>query len=1055
MAGAEASGENMKAIDFVVRDSAGALQRGVVPADGAETAVSLTSGLEISFNLRQSDLGAQRREGDDLVVTLVDGREVRLENYFNDAGAPNRLFVSADGYLNEVAFVETSDGALFAQYGPTEQWGKWSPSDDLIYLGGTEFASAAGEDEVSQLAPALLGGFGAAGAGAAALGGAALVGLSGGGDGSGDVRVAPAVNDADEEFEVGGDDVTGHVLEVTGTGQPGESVVVTVGDVEVETTIDPDGNFGVVFEDETFPEDGTFEAVVVVTGEGEPDTLDGPTFVIDTTPPDLRVTSGTGSVGDLHNAEGFADGVTLTGTGEAGASVEVTIEGITRTTTVAEDGSWSVTWEAGLLSEGEYTGDVSLVTRDAFGNSFSTVDTLVVDTVTTLSIDGDVEGDGTINAAEASDGVIFTGQAQPGASVAVTFGAVTTTVVAGADGAWSAPFAASDLPSGEAEVTLSAVATDAAGNTASGSTVVNVDTLVNALVITSSAGGADGVINAAEAANGLVVTGQVEPGSTVVVELQGVSQTASVGADGSWTASFAPGDLPAGTYTAALTATATDAAGNTRTATQDVSVDTEASVLTISGPVEGDDVVNEVEASDGVVLTGTADPGAVVSVSLAGVSVDTVAGASGAWQAFFAASDVTPGTYEASITATTTDAAGNTATASDTVQVDTRVDNLAITSNGGGGDDIISGAEQAAGVVIGGTTEVGSTVTVSLGSQTVPAQVDAAGNWTANFAPSQIPTGELEATVTVNATDAAGNVASVTDTVAVDTLVNQLTQSNDAGADQILSAAEAQDGISFAGQVEQGSRVVVNFNGTDFAAAVDAAGNWSLDIPPSAIPPGEYDASVTVTATDAVGNTDSLTDIVQIDTTAPDGPVVASFTRDTDGIRGISTEQSDGDLSVSRVDGDNIEGVSAIQTDIDVLGETNFAFTSDVPDGSNLIVNATDAVGNTSGTYLALDDESSDSSVDLSVAGLGNYEIQVVDLQFAEEAELTIDEAQLVALSSTSDTLTIHGGADDTVTLSGATRSGSTSEDGQNFDVYTLGAGTIIIDDDIQIGGVV
>lgn len=1048
--------KNMKAIDFVVRDSAGALQRGVVPAEGAETTVSLTSGLEISFNLRQTDLAAQRREGDDLVFTLGDGREVRLENYFNDAGAPNRLFISADGYLNEVAFVETTDGALFAQYGPTEQWGKWSPSDDLIYLGGTEVAAVGADEEVSMLAPALLGGLGTAGAaGAAVLGGAALVGGLASGS-SGESRVAPTVNDADEAFDVGGDDETGHVVEVTGTGQPGETVSVTVGDVETETTIGDDGSWGVTLEGDTFPEDGTHEAVVVVTDDdGNTEELDGPTFTIDTTAPDVTVTSGAGSVGDLHNAEGFADGVTLAGTGEAGATVDVTIAGETRSTVVAEDGTWSVTWEAGVLEAGEYTSDVTIISRDSFGNSTTLSDTVVIDTVTTLSIDGDVEGDNVINAAEASDGVTFTGQAQPGASVAVTFGTVTTTVTAGADGAWSAAFPVGDIPTGEADVTLSAVATDAAGNTSSASSVVSVDTLVNALSITSTTGGADGVINAAEASSGLVVTGQVEPGSTVVVELQGVSQTATVAADGSWTATFAASDIPSGTYETTMVATATDAAGNTRTASQDVRVDTEASVLTIAGPVEGDDVVNEVEASDGVVLTGTADPGAVVNVTLAGVTAQAVADASGAWQAQFAASDVTPGTYTAEITATTTDAAGNTATASDSVLVDTRVDNLAITSNGAGADDVVSGAEQQNGVTITGTTEPGSTINVTLGSETVAAQVDASGNWTASFAASQIPTGEYDTSITVEATDVAGNVATVSDQVAVDTLVNQLTQSDDAGADRTLSAAEALDGMALGGQVEPGSTVMVNFNGTDYAAAVDAAGNWSLDIPASDITPGEYAATIAVTATDAVGNTESISDVVQIDTTAPDGPVVASFTRDADGIRGISTEQSDGDLSVASVDGGTISGVEAVQTDIDILGETNFAFTSNVPDGSNLIVNATDAVGNTSGTFVALDDESANSTVDLSTPGLGNYQIEAVDLQFAEEASLTIDEAQLVALSTNSDTVTIHGGSDDTVTISGATRSGSQTVDGQTYDVYDVGAGTIIIDEDIQIGGVV
>ena len=628
----------MKAVDFVVRDQAGALQRGVVPAGGAETVVSLTSGMEVSFNLRQADLTGQRREGDDLVLSLTDGREVRLENYFNDVGDVNRLFISADGYLNEVAFVEDTDGALFAQYGPTEQWGKWSPSDDLIYLGGAQVAEADSGEEVSMLGPALLGGLGAASAaGAAAVGGAALLGgLSGTDSGASATAAAPTVNDAEESFGIGGDDPADHVFEVSGTGQPDGTAVVTVGDQEVEAVIGPDGTWSVTFEDESFPDDGVYESVVVVTGpDGSEETLDGPGFVIDTTPPEVEILVGTGSVGDLHNAEGMADGVTISGIGEAGAALMVTVGEKSQSATIAEDGTWSVSWDAGVFDEGEYTGDVSVVATDAFGNSTTLVDTFVVDTVATVSIDGGVEGDDIVNADEASDGVTFTGQAQAGSTVVLTFAGAAATVIAAGDGAWSATFPASDIPSGESEVTLTAEATDTAGNSSVATTIVNVDTLVNALNYTSTAGGADGVINADEAANGLVVTGVVEPGSTLVVELQGVVKTATVAADGTWSATFAPGDLQAGTYSAVMVATAMDAAGNTASVSQTVTVDTENNTLTIDGPVEGDDIVNEAEASDGVILTGTADPGASVAVTLAGVTAQTVADGSGAWQAFF------------------------------------------------------------------------------------------------------------------------------------------------------------------------------------------------------------------------------------------------------------------------------------------------------------------------------------------------------------------------------------------------------------------------------------
>ena len=405
----------------------------------------------------------------------------------------------------------------------------------------------------------------------------------------------------------------------------------------------------------------------------------------------------------------------------------------------------------------------------------------------------------------------------------------------------------------------------------------------------------------------------------------------------------------------------------------------------------------------------------------------------------------------AQITATTTDAAGNTATASDTVQVDTNVDNLSVAADVIEGDNVISEAERADGVVLTGTTEPGSTVMVTLGSQTVQAIVDANGNWTAPFSASQVPTGEYVTNVGVTATDLAGNVATVSDTVRVDTLVNQLDIQDQVTADDIISGPEAREGINLGGQVEAGSTVMVDFNGTVLAAVVDGAGNWSLEIPPSAIPDGTYAAEVVVMATDAVGNTETITDMLQIDTEAPDGPVIASFTRDGDGIRGISTETSDGELAVAQVsDSGAVTDVAAIQAD-NVFGETEFRFNQNVPDGSDLVVTATDAAGNTSGTYVAFDDETAGSTISLGSPALGNYQIEQVDLQFAEEANLTITEAQLVALSDNSDTLVVHGGSDDTVTIAGASLTGTTSVDGQTYDVYSLGSGTVILDDEINV----
>lgn len=1152
----------MKTIDFVVRDQAGALQRGTVAENANFHVIQATSGQEISLNLRQTDFQSHQRSGDNLVLTLNDGSVITIENYFNDTGVANRLFISADGYLNEVAFVEGEGGGLYAQYGPTEQWGKWSPSDDLIYLGRSDVASVPGgvepgDDEVSMLAAPLLGGVvggggAAAAAGAAVVGGAAVIGGGGGGGGGGSSAAAPFVNDAETTGTVGGDDAVEQII-VTGGGEPGSDVVVTIGDKDVTTNIGEDGTFEAVFEGDNFPEDGDHEAEVVVTTDGTEAVLDGPTFIIDTTAPTVTLSQGTQSVGDFFNGEAFADGVTLAGNGEAGASVDVTIAGITRSTTVAEDGTWSVTfetgtlqggeyesdvlistsdqygntststetlvvdtvaptvavtsgtqsvgdsfnaasfaggvtlngtgepgstvqltiggitrnatvgdngawsatWQAGTLPAGEYISDVTIVTTDAFGNSSTSTEQLVVDTVSEVAIAADaVEVDGVINAAERGDGVTLTGTSQPGSTVQVSFGGATRDAVVDANGNWSADFAATDIPTGETTATVTAVATDTAGNTATATSQVEIDTLVNNLAFTGQTGGNDGVINATEAAQGIVMTGTVEPGSSVMVQLGQISRAATVAADGTWTVSFAPSDIPAGTYTSTMTATATDAAGNVDSVSQTVTVDTEAGSLTISPlPVEGDDVVNAAEASDGVAISGTADAGAVVQVTLAGVTHTVVANGSGQWTAYYAAGEVAQGVYTADISATTTDAAGNSRSASDSVRVDTRVDNLSL--NTVEGDDIISGAERLAngGVLVTGTSEIGSSIIVTLDGASVNGAVDANGNWSVTFAPGQVSQGTINTTVSVKATDAAGNTATASHGVLIDTVVDPLEIAQAGGNDGVVSSREAQTGIDLNGQVEAGSSVVVNFDGTNYTAFVDGAGNWSVTIPPSEIREGTYDANISVTATDRVGNIASITDTLAIDTYAPEGPVIASYTRDGDGIRGISTEISPDTLDVHQVHADrSISEVESTSFDIDPIGERNFQFNSNVPDGSDLIVTATDAAGNFSGTYLALDDEAANTQLNLTNPNLGNYNIETVDLQFAEEAQLTITETALVNLSSNTNELIIDGHNDDTVTITGAQRGGSEVRGNQTYDIYTLGdEATLLIDNDINV----
>jgi len=331
--------------------------------------------------------------------------------------------------------------------------------------------------------------------------------------------------------------------------------------------------------------------------------------------------------------------------------------------------------------------------------------------------------------------------------------------------------------------------------------------------------------------------------------------------------------------------------------------------------------------------------------------------------------------------------------------------------------------------------------------------VDANGNWTVTFAPGQIPQGTTDTIVSVKATDKAGNSASASHAVLIDTVVDPLNMAQAGGNDGIVSAREAEAGIDLNGRVEAGSTVVVTFDGTNYTASVDASGNWTVMIPPASIRPGTYDADILVTATDHVGNTASISDTLAIDTYAPEGPVIASYTRDGDGIRGISTEISPDTLDVHQVNADrSISEVESTSFDIDAIGERNFQFKTNVPDGSDLVVTATDTAGNSSGTYLALDDESANTRLNLSNPNLAQYNVETVDLQFAEEAQLTITEAALINLSKNTNSLVVNGFSDDTVTITGAVRDGVEVKNGQTYDIYTLGSeGTLMIDSDINV----
>ncbi|MCC6000102.1 MAG: hypothetical protein JJU19_04460 [Pararhodobacter sp.] len=342
---------------------------------------------------------------------------------------------------------------------------------------------------------------------------------------------------------------------------------------------------------------------VALNDEGEEVDSGTNTATIDTVPPTISIDTPIAGDGVL-NAQERGEGLTIEGdtTAEDGQAVTVTINGVDFTAT-AEGGRWSVDLSAEELADLDLPDgasiDVAANVSDAAGNpaatatqSFDTDFTAEVMISTPIaggelsSIDtfSDLEITGTSNGIEADR------------TVTVTFAGTNYTGTIGADGTWSVTVPQADLAAIDSETTsieVSATATDAAGNASTATVDLPAD--LSMIPVTITAPAADTTIDAGMAAAGLDVSGTASPDALVTVTLEGVEKSATAGADGSWSVSFDPEEIPAdGSYS--ISASATLDGNPVGDASVGIAVDT-APAITLTRPADG--TVVDLEAAEG------------------------------------------------------------------------------------------------------------------------------------------------------------------------------------------------------------------------------------------------------------------------------------------------------------------------------------------------------------------------------------------------------------------------------------------------------------------------
>ncbi|MFS8292971.1 Ig-like domain-containing protein [Enterobacter hormaechei] len=614
------------------------------------------------------------------------------------------------------------------------------------------------------------------------------------------------------------------------------------------------------------------------TGTGERD------ITIDASLPGLRVDTVAGD--DVINSIEHGQNLIVTGSSDglaAGTTLTVTVNGKTYAASVLADGTWSAAIPAadvGALAAGTVT--VTVAGQSAAGNPVTISHDVTVDlAAVAISIDA-IATDDVINAAEKGADLVLSGSTsnvEENQTVTVTFGGKSYTAKVDADGNWTATVPSSDLAGlkdGDASVQVSV--TNVNGNSASAGREYSVDATAPTVTIDTVAG--DNVINGSEAAAGVAISGTTtaEVGQTVTVNLGGNSYTAQVQQGGVWSINVPAADLSTladNGYTVQVSVS--DAAGNPGSAGKAITLDTTPPTVSFN-VVAGDDVINSVEHGQAQVVSGTATGASVgdkLVITIGSNQYTTTVDASGKWSVGVPASDIsalTDGTV--TLSATITDSAGNSSTQTHDVVVNTA--SVALTVNTLSGDDVINAAEAGASLVINGSSAQfasGTQVTITLNGKSYTATIQSDGSWTTTVPAADVGTLADGASyqVSVSAQDSAGNSASATHTISVDTTAPVISV-NTLSGDDVLNAAEAQQPLTVHGSssAEAGQTVTVTLGGKTYTALVANDGTWTLDVPAADLANlSEGALTVTASVNDKAGNNGQTTHTLTVDTVAP------------------------------------------------------------------------------------------------------------------------------------------------------------------------------------------
>ncbi|WP_284880125.1 BapA/Bap/LapF family large adhesin [Citrobacter portucalensis] len=774
---------------------------------------------------------------------------------------------------------------------------------------------------------------------------------------------------------------------LTGTGEAGSYISISDNGILIGMVqVDDNGNW--TFTPDTPLSDGVHNLTLTQTDDAGNVSAETsvPTFTIDTTPPEGAVISSV----NLQGTE-------VTGSAEVGSQVIIigSNNQVLGSTTVDQTGNFVI-----AISPSQTHGEALIAKiQDQAGNvgpdtSFNATNSGYPGVPVIISIVDDVTpSTGPLNNNQATNDPTPTisGTADANSTVNIyNNGALVVSVQADSSGNWTWT-SNTNLQDDSYSFTTTATNHLGTGGTSSAFNIT----------IDTQPPSAPDDLNVS--ADGSVVTGTAEPGSTVTINNNNGLQIGSgvAGTDGSFTITINPPQTNGET----ITAIATDPAGNP-------SLPETALAPDITAPLPP---ANLVINPTGDQVTGMAEPNSTVHIlDPGGAIIGTVtAGSNGE----FTATLVPPQTNGEHLVANATDAAGNTSgnsaiTAPDTTAPDAPT---GVTVAGDGGS-------------VSGHAEAGSTVTVkdSNGNQIGTGQADSGGNFTVSITPSKM-NGE---TVKVTATDSSNNESQPTSAVAPDITAPGTPIITAVTDDQPMYQGPLNNGDvtndskpKLEGTAEAGSQVKIYDNGTLLTTVVaDINGNWNYT-PVSALSEGAH--IFTVTSTDAANNTSSAASWkIIVDTIAPTVPVITLVNDDVGSITGSVanngwvTNDNTPTISGTGEPGSLVNLYDGIQLLTVILVDSSGTWSYTVPGNQVLsdrthqfTVSATDAAGNviTSPTVVSVTVDTQPPGAPVILAATDDVGNAPIDLPTGSRSNDTLPE--LKGTGTDGSKITLYDGA--------------------------------------------